>query len=53
MDSRSFLCEDAIIKQRTSSKKQLCKTGEKAVYGNPNSYVFFFFLLNEPNIFLV
>ena len=27
----SFLCEKAKIKQRTSSKKELCKIGEKAI----------------------
>ena len=32
MYSRSFLCEEAKIKQSTSSKKQLCGIGEEAIW---------------------
>ena len=30
--SRRFLCEEAKIKQYTSSKKELCEIGEEAVW---------------------
>ena len=30
MCPRSFLCEEAKIKQRSSSKKELCEIGEEA-----------------------
>ena len=32
MDPRSFLCEEAKIKQRTSSKKQLCEISEEVIW---------------------
>ena len=32
MYPRSFLCEEAKIKQRTPSKKELCKIGEEAIW---------------------
>ena len=32
MYPRSFLCEEAKIKQRTSSKKELCEIGEEAIW---------------------
>ena len=32
MYPRSFLCEEVKIKQRNSSKKQLCKIGEEAIW---------------------
>ena len=32
MYPRSFPSEEAKIKQRTSSKKQLCETGEEAIW---------------------
>ena len=32
MYSRSFLCEEAKIKQRTSLKKGLCEIGEEAIW---------------------
>ena len=31
MCPRSFLCEEAKIKQRTPSKKELCEIGEEAI----------------------
>ena len=38
---RSFLCEEANIKQHTPSKKELCEIAEE--YGNPDSHAFFLF----------
>ena len=32
MYPRSFLCEEAKIKQRTSLKKELCEIGEEAIW---------------------
>ena len=32
MYPRNFLCEEAKIKQLTSSKKQLCEIGEEAIW---------------------
>ena len=32
MYPRSFLCEEAKIKQRTPLKKELCEIGEKAIW---------------------
>ena len=32
MYSRSFLCEEAKIKQRTPLKKELCEIGEEAIW---------------------
>ena len=32
MYSRSFLCEEAKIKQRTSLKKELCEIGEEPIW---------------------
>ena len=32
MYPRSFLCEEAKIKQRTPSKKELCEIGEEAIW---------------------
>ena len=29
---RSFICEEAKMKKRTSSKKQLCEIGEEAIW---------------------
>ena len=31
MYPRSFLCEEATIKQRTALKKKLCEIGEEAI----------------------
>ena len=31
MCPRRFLCDEAKIKQRSSSKKELCKIGEEAI----------------------
>ena len=45
MYPRSFLCEEAKIKQRTSLKKELCEIVRKQ-YGNPDSHPFF-------NVFLL
>ena len=35
VDPRSLLCEEAKIKKRTSSKKELCEIGEKCNIGIP------------------
>ena len=32
MYPRNFFCEEAKIKQRTSSKKELCAIGEEAIW---------------------
>ena len=32
MYPRSFLCEEAKIKQHTSLKKELCRIGEEAIW---------------------
>ena len=32
MNPRSFLCDEAKIKQRSSSKKELCKIGKEAIW---------------------
>ena len=32
MYPRSFLCEEAKIKQRTSLKEELCEIGEEAIW---------------------
>ena len=32
MYPQSFLCEEAKIKQRTFSKKELCEIGEEAIW---------------------
>ena len=34
MYPRSFLCEEAKIKQHTSSEKELCEIGEEAIWGS-------------------
>ena len=35
MYARSFLCEEAKIKQRTPLKKELCEIGEEAIWEYP------------------
>ena len=47
MYPRSFLCEEAEIKQRTPLKKELCEIGEEAIYGNPDSHPFFILMIVE------
>ena len=42
MYPRSFLCEEAKIKQRTPLKKELCKIGKEAIWGS--RFTSFFFL---------
>ena len=43
MYPRSFLCEEAKIKQRTPVKKELCKIGEEAIWESRFTYFFFNF----------
>ena len=45
MCPRSFLCEEARIKQRTSSKKQFCEIGEEAI--SQSRFTSFCFLTEE------
>ena len=47
--SRSFLCEEAKIKQHTSSKKKLCEVDEKAIW--ESGFKFFFFYIKIHNFF--
>ena len=42
MYPRSFFCEEAIIKQRTSSKKELCEIGEEAIWKSRSTSLFFY-----------
>ena len=41
MYPRSFLCEEAKIKQRTPLKKELCEIGEEAIWDS--RFISFFF----------
>ena len=41
MYPRSFLCEEAKIKQRTSLKKQHCEIGEEAIWESQYTSIFF------------
>ena len=43
MCPRSFLCEEAKIKQRTSSKKELFEIGEEAIWETRYTYILFTF----------
>ena len=43
MYTRSFLCEEAKIKQRTPLKKEFCEIGEEAIW--ESRFTSFFFLL--------
>ena len=43
MYPRSFLCKKAKIKQRTSSKKNLCEIGEEAIWESWFTSFFEFF----------
>ena len=45
MCTRSFFCEEAIIKQRTSSKKELCEIDEEAIWDSRFASFLFFILL--------
>ena len=42
MYPRSFLCEEAKIKQRTPLKKELCEIGEEAIW--ESRFTSFFYL---------
>ena len=48
MYPRSFLCEEAKIKQRTPLKKELCEIGEEAIWESRFTY---FFLFSKLEIF--
>ena len=45
MYPRSFLCEEAKIKQRTPIKKELCEIGEEAIWESRFTSFFINFLL--------
>ena len=45
MYPRSFLYEEAKIKQRTSSKKELCEIGEERI--SKSLFTSFFYLEND------
>ena len=49
MYPQSCLCEEAKIKQYTSSKKELCKIGKEAVWESQFT-CFFRLLINETEI---
>ena len=44
MYPRSFLCDEAKIKQRTPLKKELCEIGEEAIWESRFTSFFFFCL---------
>ena len=45
MYPRSFLCEEAKIKQRSSSKKELCEIGEEAIWESRFTSFFIYFFM--------
>ena len=45
MYPRSFLCEEAKMKQRTPLKKELCEIGEEAIW--ESRFTYFLLLLKE------
>ena len=48
MYPRSFLCEEAKIKQRTPLKKELCEIGEEAIWESRfTSFLFFYFFIES------
>ena len=50
MYPRSFLCEEAKIKQRTPLKKELCEIGEEAIW--EFRFTSFFFISRSPEILI-
>ena len=42
MYPRSFLCEEAKIKQRTPLKKELCEIGQEAIWESRFTSFFYF-----------
>ena len=46
MYPRSFLCEEAKIKQRTSLKKELCEIGEEAIWESRFTSFFNYFIVD-------
>ena len=50
MYPRSFLCEEAKIKQRTPLKKDLCKIGEEAIWESDSHLFFVNIILNSIDI---
>ena len=44
MYSRIFLCEEAKIKQRTPLKKEICETGDEAIW--ESRFTSFFIILH-------
>ena len=49
MYPRSFLCEEAKIKQRTPLKKELCEIGEEAIWESRFTSFFFYFFIVRSN----
>ena len=49
MYPRSFLCDEAKIKQRTPLKKQLCEIGEEAIW--ESRFTFFLFVQDLQNLY--
>ena len=47
MYPRSFLCEEAKTKQRSSLKKELCEIGEEAIW--KSQFTSFFYFRNRKN----
>ena len=46
MYPRSFLCEEAKIKQRTPLKEELCEIGEEAIWESRFTFFFFSYALH-------
>ena len=51
MYPRSFLCEEAKIKQRTPLKKELCEIGEEAIWESRFTSFLLFFWLKKTSFF--
>ena len=49
MCARSFLCEEAKIKQRTSLKKELCEIGEEAIWESQFPSFFLYTCMQKPS----